>query len=103
MGRHVASAAGVLIFAPRAADVITLFQQPEGIDTRAFQGNRHTQTAKACADDRYFVVDVDLRLHPDLAKVAAGKLFLQELDRLARARNDFAFETTLSGLGACRT
>ena len=29
---------------------------------------------------------------------AAGRLFLAELDRLAKARLDFAFESTLSGL-----
>jgi predicted ABC-type ATPase len=38
-------------------------------------------------------------LNPDLAKVAAGKLFLRELDRLADTMTDFSFETTLSGKG----
>lgn len=38
-------------------------------------------------------------LNPDLAKIAAGKLFLGELDRLASLMTDFAFETTLSGMG----
>jgi len=37
-------------------------------------------------------------LRPQLAALAAGRLFLRELDRLARAQSDFAFETTLSGL-----
>lgn len=37
-------------------------------------------------------------LKPELATVAGGRLFLAELDRLARARVDFAFEATLSGL-----
>lgn len=37
-------------------------------------------------------------LRPELAALAAGRLFLAELDRLANARRDFAFETTLSGL-----
>ena len=37
-------------------------------------------------------------LRPDLAALAGGRLFLAELDRLARAGADFAFETTLSGL-----
>src|SRR5262245_39327794 len=37
-------------------------------------------------------------LRPDLANIAAGRLFLAELDRLARARVTFAFESTLSGL-----
>jgi predicted ABC-type ATPase len=37
-------------------------------------------------------------LRPELANVAAGRLFLGELDRLAKARSSFAFETTLSGL-----
>jgi len=31
--------------------------------------------------------------------MAAGRLFLVELNRLANQRVDFAFETTLSGLG----
>src|SRR5688572_8715528 len=37
-------------------------------------------------------------LDPHGARIAAGKLFLRELDRLALNREDFAFETTLSGL-----
>ena len=37
-------------------------------------------------------------LKPDLAALAAGRLLLGELDRLARTRQDFAFESTLSGL-----
>jgi len=37
-------------------------------------------------------------LKPELAALKAGKLFLEELDRLAAARQDFAFESTLSGL-----
>ena len=37
-------------------------------------------------------------LQPDLAALNAGRLFLSELDRLAGARQDFAFESTLSGL-----
>lgn len=37
-------------------------------------------------------------LRPDIAALAAGRLFLRELDRLAKARLDFAFESTLSGL-----
>jgi len=36
-------------------------------------------------------------LRPEVAAVAAGRLFLKELDRLAKARLDFAFESTLSG------
>jgi predicted ABC-type ATPase len=38
-------------------------------------------------------------LRPELAAIAAGRLFLAELNRLASLRVDFAFETTLSGLG----
>ena len=41
-------------------------------------------------------------LKPKLAALAAGRLVLQELDRLARAQRSFAFETTLSGLGYLR-
>jgi predicted ABC-type ATPase len=37
-------------------------------------------------------------LRPELAALAAGRLFLRELDRLGRARLNFAFESTLSGL-----
>jgi predicted ABC-type ATPase len=37
-------------------------------------------------------------LRPELATLAGGRLFLAELDRLARTRVNFAFETTLSGL-----
>jgi predicted ABC-type ATPase len=37
-------------------------------------------------------------LRPELAAAAAGRLFLREIDRLARERADFAFETTLSGV-----
>jgi predicted ABC-type ATPase len=36
-------------------------------------------------------------LRPELAALTAGRLFLAELDRLARLRQNFAFETTLSG------
>lgn len=36
---------------------------------------------------------------PQLAALAAGRMFLAELDRLALVRASFAFETTLSGLG----
>ncbi len=37
-------------------------------------------------------------LDPGAARLAAGRLFLSELDRLAAAKKDFAFESTLSGL-----
>jgi predicted ABC-type ATPase len=37
-------------------------------------------------------------LDPQLAALAAGRLLLQEVNRLAAARADFAFESTLSGL-----
>lgn len=37
-------------------------------------------------------------LKPELAALTAGRLVLSELDRLASAQNDFAFESTLSGL-----
>lgn len=36
-------------------------------------------------------------LRPELAARQAGRLVLTELSRLAKARKDFAFETTLSG------
>lgn len=37
-------------------------------------------------------------LNPQLAVLAASKLFLSELDRLEGLKQDFAFESTLSGL-----
>jgi predicted ABC-type ATPase len=37
-------------------------------------------------------------LKPERAALAAGRLFLRELDRLEQARDSFSFETTLSGL-----
>jgi predicted ABC-type ATPase len=37
-------------------------------------------------------------LRHELAALAAGRLFLQQLDRLAKTGDDFAFESTLSGL-----
>lgn len=37
-------------------------------------------------------------LDPQAAAVEAGRLLIKEIDRLAVARADFAFETTLSGL-----
>lgn len=37
-------------------------------------------------------------LKPSLAALNAGRVFLGELDRLAAAGEDFAFESTLSGL-----
>ena len=36
-------------------------------------------------------------LNPPAAQVAAARILLKELDRLAGAREDFAFETTMSG------
>jgi predicted ABC-type ATPase len=36
-------------------------------------------------------------LKPEIVAVAAARIFLVELDRLATARTSFAFETTLSG------
>lgn len=37
-------------------------------------------------------------LDPPAAQVAAARILLKELDRLASAREDFSFETTMSGL-----
>jgi predicted ABC-type ATPase len=36
-------------------------------------------------------------LFPSAAQMAAARIYLEELDRLAAERSDFAFETTLSG------
>lgn len=36
-------------------------------------------------------------IKPELAALAAGRLVLRELDRLAAERRDFAFESTLAG------
>lgn len=38
-------------------------------------------------------------LKPELAAIAAGRLVLKEIARLVEQRADFAFESTLSGLG----
>jgi hypothetical protein len=38
-------------------------------------------------------------LKPELAAIAAGRLVLKEIARFVEARSDFAFESTLSGLG----
>jgi predicted ABC-type ATPase len=37
-------------------------------------------------------------LKPEVASIAAGRLVLQEIDRLTAERMDFSFETTFSGL-----
>ena len=36
-------------------------------------------------------------MRPQLAEIAAGRLFLSEIKKLAQEKIDFAFETTLSG------
>lgn len=41
-------------------------------------------------------------LEPELAAIAAARIVLQEIDRLAAERQDFAFETTCSGMGYVR-
>ena len=41
-------------------------------------------------------------LKPQLAAIAAARMVLREIDRLAAERSDFAFETTLSGLNYAR-
>jgi predicted ABC-type ATPase len=41
-------------------------------------------------------------IRPELAAVAAARLVLKELDRLVKAREDFCFESTLSGLTYAR-
>lgn len=38
-------------------------------------------------------------LKPQLAAIAAARLVLKEMDRLVKSRADFAFESTLSGVG----
>ena len=52
--------------------------------------------------DRFVNVDLIAAgispLAPERAAVTAGRVFLEELDRLARARERFGFESTLSGL-----
>ncbi len=53
---------------------------------------------------RHSLVNADLiaaglsPLKPELAAIAAARIVLREIDRLAKARADFAFESTLSGL-----
>jgi predicted ABC-type ATPase len=51
--------------------------------------------------ERFINVDqlaAGLAIDPGQAQLAAGRLFLGELDRLASSGADFAFESTLSGL-----
>ncbi|HLN85259.1 MAG TPA: zeta toxin family protein [Candidatus Limnocylindrales bacterium] len=36
-------------------------------------------------------------LRPELVSLAAGRIFISELNRLAKSKSDFAFESTLSG------
>lgn len=36
-------------------------------------------------------------LAPESERVSAGRIFLKEIERYARARTDFGFETTLGG------
>lgn len=51
------------------------------------------------ADPRDGLIESGLSpLKPELAGIAAARLVLREIDRLAAERVDFAFETTLSGL-----
>jgi predicted ABC-type ATPase len=38
-------------------------------------------------------------LRPEMAAIRAGRLLLAEIESLATGRSDFAFESTLSGLG----
>ena len=40
-------------------------------------------------------------LSPEMAGIAAARILLKELDRLAKARTDFAFESTLSETKLC--
>ena len=40
----------------------------------------------------------NIPLKPELAAIAAARMVLREIDRLAAERTDFAFETTFSGL-----
>lgn len=41
-------------------------------------------------------------LSPDSAALLAGRLMLEEMDRLVQQRKSFAFETTLAGIGYAR-
>ncbi len=42
-------------------------------------------------------------LRPELAALAAGRIFLAELDRLAKARADFAFNPPIAGATTMKT
>lgn len=48
------------------------------------------------------VIASGMSLRPELVALAAGRVFIAELERLAADRVDFAFETTLSGLSHVR-
>jgi predicted ABC-type ATPase len=49
--------------------------------------------------DADLIASGSLPLRPELARMGVGRLLLAELHRLAYLRVDFAFETTLNGLG----
>src|SRR5450755_3460902 len=63
-------------------------------------------TPHGAGDSLYLVhfVNADLiaggisPLRPELAAIAAGRIVLRELNRLAEAKAEFTFESTLSGL-----
>jgi hypothetical protein len=44
------------------------------------------------------VIDAPLRVVNPFLRGSKSRMVLREIDRLAKARADFAFETTLSGL-----
>jgi hypothetical protein len=55
-------------------------------------------TRRGGAPERRRAADVALSPLKQLAPIAASRMVLQEIDRLAAGRLDFASETTLSGL-----
>ena len=80
---------------------------PEIIIIAGPNGSGKTTFAKQYLrqSDSYPFINADLvaaglaPLAPDSVAILAGRLMLQEMDRLVAARRSFAFETTLAGRG----
>jgi predicted ABC-type ATPase len=92
--------AGQVSRPPRKSPLCIIIAGPNGAGKTTFAREFLPKHAR-----RVRFVNADLiaqglsQLRPELAAVAAGRLFITEVDRLAKARVDFAFESTLSGLG----
>ena len=72
---------------------------PNGAGKTTFARDYLTRTARVVHFVNADLIAAGLSpLRPELAALTAGRLVLRELDRLAKVRANFAFESTLSGL-----